>query len=312
VKRRAAKARTPSLSLIGAGAVGSTLASLLAKEGYRIRSVISRNGPAAVDLARAVSCPRASTEIADLDRTADIILIAVRDADLGGVVRSLAAIRGLKLKNRTILHTSGVHSASVLSPLRKTGASLASFHPLQTFPSPGGPARTRAGVRGICFGIDGDDEGVKVASRVAADLGAKPLRVPPEMRPLYHAAGVFASGYLAVVLSAVSTLSRSAGLALPWTEIFGPLMTATMENTVRTSAADALTGPVVRGDLDTVGAHLRALEQFAPDLVPLYTVAALEVARIAVGRGRLPQNTFDELLAALRASVRGRKRTAGK
>ncbi len=312
MKERRVKRKHPSVSLIGAGTVGTTLTSLLAKEGYRIRSVISRNGPAAVALARSVSCPRASTEIADVDRTADVIIIAVRDSELTGVVRSFAGVRGLKLRGRTVLHTSGVHSAAILSPLRKAGAAVASFHPLQTFPAASGAARLRAGLRGVYFGIDGDDEAVEVAGRLAVDLGAKPLPVPPEMRPLYHAACVFASGYLAVVMHAVSTLSRSAGLSLPWTEIFGPLMTATMENTVRTSAAEALTGPVLRGDLDTIGIHLRALEKFAPDFIPLYTVGALEVARIAVSRGKLPQASFDELLATFRSAVRSGKRATKK
>jgi len=89
-------------------------------------------------------------------------------------------------------------------------------------------------------------------------------------------------------------------------------MTATMENTVRTSAAEALTGPVLRGDLDTIGMHLRALEKFAPDFIPLYTVAALESASIAVGRGKLPQASFDELLAMFRTVVRGGKRARKK
>ena len=82
-------------------------------------------------------------------------------------------------------------------------------------------------------------------------------------------------------------------------------MTATMENTVRTSAADALTGPVLRGDLETIGLHLKALGKFAPEFIPLYTVGALEIARIAAARGKIPRAGFDELLAALRASVRG-------
>lgn len=311
---RKKRRQQPSISLIGAGAVGATLATLLWKEGYRVRSVISRNGPSAVALARKVACPRASTEIADIDRTSDIILIAVRDAELANVVRSFAALRALKLRGRTVLHTSGVHSSAILAPLRKTGASTASFHPLQTFPSSSGASRVRTGLRGICFGIDGDDEAVAVAGRLAVALGGKSLPVPPELRAVYHAAAVFASGYLAAVMHAVSTLSKAAGVALPWTEVFGPLMTATMENTVRASAAEALTGPVLRGDLETVGMHLEALERFAPEFIPIYTVGALEIARIAAGRGTIPRAVYDELLTTLRASVRGgrspRKKTS--
>jgi predicted short-subunit dehydrogenase-like oxidoreductase (DUF2520 family) len=293
---------------VGAGVVGTTLATALAKERYRIASVIGRNGPAAVALARAVSCQRVSTEVADLDRTADVILFAVRDGDLAAAVRSLAGIRGLKLRGRTVLHTSGVYSAEALAPLRKSGASVASFHPLQTFPRGASPARLRASLRGIYFGIDGDEAAVEVAGKLAADLGGKPLLVPAGMRPVYHAAAVFASGYLAVVMHAVASLTKTAGLDLPWTELFGPLMTATMENTVRASPADALSGPVLRGDIETIGIHLEALERFAPEFIPLYTVGALEVARVAVLRGKLPREKYTELLSAFRSAVRGKKR----
>jgi predicted short-subunit dehydrogenase-like oxidoreductase (DUF2520 family) len=307
---RRRRPKQSSLSIVGAGVVGTTLATALAKERYRIASVIGRNGPAAVALARSVSCPRVSTEVADIDRAADVILFAVRDADLAAAVRSLASIRGLKLRGRTVLHTSGVHSAEALAPLRRSGASVASFHPLQTFPRGAAPGRLRASLRGIYYGIDGDEAAVEVAKKLAADLGGKPLLVPAEMRPLYHTAAVFASGYLAVVMHAVASLSKTAGLDLPWTELFGPLMTATMENTVRSSPAEALTGPVLRGDLGTIGVHLEALERCAPEFVPLYTVGALEVARVAVSRGKLPPEKYAELLTTFRSAVRRGKRPA--
>jgi predicted short-subunit dehydrogenase-like oxidoreductase (DUF2520 family) len=309
---RRRRQKQPSLSIVGAGIVGTTLTTLLAKERYRVLSVIGRNGPAAVALARSVSCPRVSTEIGDLDRSADIILFAVRDADLAPAVRSLASVRGLKLRGKVVLHTSGVHSAEILAPLRKSGASAASFHPIQTFPGNSAPARLRASVRGIYYGIDGDGPAVDAAKKLAADLGGKPLLVPADMRPIYHAAAVFASGYLAVVMHAVASLSKTARLDPPWTELFGPLMTATMENTVRSSPADALTGPVMRGDIETTRIHLVALEKFAPEFVPLYTVGALEVARVAVSRGKLPREKYVELLAAFRSAVRGRKRPSRK
>ena len=304
--------KRPSLSLVGAGVVGTTLTTLLAKERYRVLSIIGRNGPAAVQLARSVACPRVSTEIADLDRTADVILFTVRDADLAPAVKSLASIKGLKLRGKVVLHTSGVHSAGILAPLRKSGASVASFHPLQTFPGNAAPARLRASVRGIYFGIDGDSPAVEVAKKLAADLGGKPLDVPAEMRPVYHAAAVFASGYLAAVMNAVASLSKAARLELPWTELFGPLMTATMENTVRSSPAEAVTGPVIRSDLDTISLHLGALEKFAPEFVPLYTVGALEVARVAVARGKLSREAYAELLSTFRSAIRGGKRRGGK
>jgi AmmeMemoRadiSam system protein B len=303
-KGKPAATGKPSLSIVGAGAVGSALALSLAKSGWRLRSVISRTGRDAVALARAAGAPRASTELADLDLSAETIIIAVRDGELPGVAKSLAGSAGRGLRGKVVLHTSGVHSASVLSPLAKSGASVGTFHPLYTFPRGAAPARIRSGMNGIVFTVDGDGPAVKAAERLAAGLGGTALPVPPEMRPLYHAACVFASGYLAVMMHAVSTLAERSRIARPWTSVFGPILTATMENTVRRSPADALTGPVLRGDLETIGLHLDALGKFAPEFIPLYTVAALEMARVAVERGRLKREEYDRLLSEFRRSIR--------
>lgn len=302
-----AKARkAPSLAVIGAGAVGSTLTLLLAGAGYRVRSVISRQGPSAVDLARRVSCPKASTMLADLDPAAEIVLIAVRDGDLAEVVRGLSRNRELAFRNRVVLHTSGVHTAEALAPLRKRGAAAASFHPLQTFPA--GTARRRAGLRGVWFAVDGDPRALEAAGRIAADLGGRLLPVAKELRPLYHAAAVFASGGLAAAMNAVAGLATAAGISAPWPAVFGPLMTATMENTVRTSPAAALTGPAVRGDVETVRLHLEALSGHAPEFLALYAVISLDAARIAAARERISSERFEEILAACRAAARTTKR----
>jgi predicted short-subunit dehydrogenase-like oxidoreductase (DUF2520 family) len=297
------KRKQPSISLVGAGRVGSTLVTALHKEGYPVLSVVNRTGPAAVALARRVSCPRASTQVVDIDRSADIILIAVGDAEIAGAVDTLLSIRGMKLKKSVVLHTSGVHDAGVLSPLRTRGASVASFHPVQTFPEGSRGARVRPVLKGIPFGVDGDETAVKMAEKIAADLGGRILLIEPELRPLYHAACVFASSYLTTVLHAVSSLSGNARIGGSWTENFGPLMTASMENLVRAGAGEALTGPVARGDAATIGLHLRALQKFAPDFVPLYTVCGLEVARLALSGGKISRTDFDAILGLFRGAV---------
>ena len=97
-------------------------------------------------------------------------------------------------------------------------------------------------------------------------------------------------------------------------ENFGPLMTASMGNMVRGGAGNTLTGPVVRGDAATVGIHLKALEKFAPEFVPLYTVCGLEVARLSLSGGRISKKDFDSIMGLFREAVRtpparpGRKR----
>lgn len=306
------KKKRSTLSLVGAGRVGSTLTSALRDNGFSVASVISRNGRDAVSLSRSVDCPRASTQIADIDRGSDLYIIAVDDGELGEVVRAWCRLPRLNLKGRTVLHTSGVHPASLLAPLKKFGASVAAFHPLQTFPRGVSPSRLRTKLKGIYYGIDGDDEAVRTAESVAALIGGRPLRLSPETRPLYHVACVFASGYLSVMLNAIAELSRTSGISPPWTEVFGPLMTTAMENTVRSSAGETLTGPVLRGDLETLRIHQNALEEFAPQYLPLYTVSALEVARLALNTGRIDRGAFDAILGLFRAGLRTGKKQGKK
>ena len=103
-----------------------------------------------------------------------------------------------------------------------------------------------------------------------------------------------------VFLNAIEELTNVLSVQPGWTEIFGPLMTATMENAVKQTAAASLTGPIVRGDLSTVDLHLRALSRYAPEFLPLYTMGGIEVARIASMRGNMSRGEFNGVIGRFR------------
>lgn len=283
----------PNISLIGSGKVGSSLALALFERGYPIVSIINRTGTSAIALAKAVKCKRVSTHLDSLHATTDIVLIAVSDDALKNVADELAAATQLKFLKLLIVHTSGVYASDVLSAVEGKGALTASMHPIQTFPEGRRPPK----LRGIYFGVEGVPEAIKCVERLVNDLEAKIVAIPIELKPLYHIACVFASSYMVALLNGISDLAALLKLGASWTEIFGPLMTAATENTIKTSAPNALTGPVLRGDTATISLHLKTLAEFAPQLLPFYCATGVEVSRIATQHRRITKEEYQNIIA---------------
>ena len=184
--------RFPTISIVGAGTVGSTLSMALRAKGYPVASVVSRSGPPAVALARALKCSRASTSIVDISPDTEVLLLTVPDGAVAGVAKQVSAVKQLRFRKMFIAHCSGAHSADVLAPLKKKGAAVASLHPIQTFPAHLAPGALRGRLKGIYYGIDGDALALRKAENLAADLGGHTTEIPADLRPLYHAACVFA------------------------------------------------------------------------------------------------------------------------
>jgi predicted short-subunit dehydrogenase-like oxidoreductase (DUF2520 family) len=294
----------PKISIIGAGTVGSTLSTALHDKGYPIISIISRTGYSAIRLANAVKCKKVSTQISDVASNSDIIFITVSDDAIRQVASDLAKIKKIKFNKIFIVHCSGVHSVEVLEPLRKKNALVGSIHPVQTFPSSIKSSRLQCKLKGIFYGIEGNTEAIEKADQIVEDLGGKSIVLLKEWKPLYHVACVFASNYLSMFLNTISKLTKTLELKASWAEVFGPLMMTTMENVIQSSAAFSLTGPMVRGDFETIDMHLQALAEFAPQFLPIYTISGIEVARIAKDQGNMTQENFNEIIVKFRKFIK--------
>ncbi len=295
--------RYPKVSVIGAGIVGSTIAIALFDKGYPIVSIIDRIGGSAIGLARSVKCKKASTQITDIAPNSNIILIAVSDDAIETVALQLLKVKINNFKKLLVIHCSGVHSADILQPIKKKGASTASMHPIQTFPASQRGGKLLSKLKGIYYGIDGDPEAIQIVEKIAQDLGGKSVVIQKELKPLYHIACVFASNYMTMFLNVVNDLARTLNLKASWTEVFGPLMTTTMENVVKGSPPSALTGPIVRNDISTVELHLKILLQYTPQFLPLYTIGGIEIARIAKENRIISQENFDEIVTKFRKFI---------
>lgn len=289
------------VSIVGAGTVGSTLGALLYKKGYEIVSIVNRSIKPAIAFGKVVRCKNVSTSVADIVPHTEMLLLAVADDALPDVVRECA--RHVYSKRLLVVHTSGVHSLDVLTPIQRKGAHVGSLHPIQSFPKTQNLRDRMKSVQGISFGIEGKGRALKTLKKLAGAFGGKSIMIPKGMKALYHIACVFASNYVVTLLNAVEEAAKSAGLGQRWRETFLPIFVTTVENALRSSPQYGLTGPIVRNDVRTIELHLDALQKFAPQLLPVYSVLGIETARLAKKNGSLTSEQVHSLVSTIRHHV---------
>lgn len=223
-----------------------------------------------------------------------VLVLAVPDGALAEVAWDLAAA-GPAPAGCVALHLSGAVSTDVLAPLHGAGYSLGSMHPLQTVADPwlGGDRLV-----GAAFALAGEPAAILAARRLVNAIGGTPLVVPPALRPLYHAAAVMASNYLVTLIATASRILGEAGIPsderLP---ALLPLVQGTVDNLRHLGVPTALTGPIARGDADTVRMHLARL---SGDARSLYCALGLETVRLARAAG-LDEARAAELESLLQA-----------
>jgi len=216
------------------------------------------------------------------------VFLAVPDEMLAEISMALGA-HGEAPPGCAAFHLSGALGTDPLAPLLERGYSVGTLHPLQSLADPVLGAEQ---LQGIYFSVSGEPAAVTVARRLLSPLGASVISVPFARRPLYHAAAVFASNYLAGLVAAAGRWMADAGV--PEDEALDailPLARGSLENLGRLGPVQALTGPVSRGDVETVRLHLRTLE---PRERVLYASLGLEILALA-GDAGLSEETVEEL-----------------
>ncbi|MEO8192270.1 MAG: Rossmann-like and DUF2520 domain-containing protein [Gemmatimonadales bacterium] len=212
------------------------------------------------------------------------IIVAVRDEQIDDAVKQLMDERGRSGKGRiasgtVILHTSGGAEPALIPRLSEIGLSGGTFHPLIPFSNPDRAAEL---LKKAWIGIDGDDQARATSRRLAGHIGARTLEIPPGKKSVYHAAAVMSSNFPVVLAELASELFRSLGIPLKSShQAVHGLMEGAVANIGDTAPLDALTGPIVRGDAETVMRHLSALRGM-PEAKAVYkrlSLTALEMAR---------------------------------
>jgi predicted short-subunit dehydrogenase-like oxidoreductase (DUF2520 family) len=228
-------------------------------------------------------------------RRADLVLLAVPDDVLVDLVAGLATTGAFRT-GQIVVHTSGARGVDVLAPAADRGVLPLALHPAMTFT---GRAEDVARLAGACVGVTvADETGWSVGEALVLEMGAEPVRVPPEARPLYHAALAHGANHLATLVRDTVDTLESAGV-VPAERLLGPLLEAALDNTLR-HGDRALTGPVARGDLDTVRLHLQVLAESAPELLDPYRTQASRTADRAEAAGLLAPAAASQIRDALR------------
>lgn len=284
------------LAILGCGRAGSALALRAAAAGWPVAAVWNRTPARAQDLAARVGAWVAPTPAAAA-READLVAVAVADRAIAPVAAAVAAA-GAWRRGHAVLHLSGALDLAPLAPARAAGAAACACHPLLAIADP-----ATADFAGARFLLEGDPDACRLAASLVRDLGGIPLQVPlrPGGRPLYHAAAAVASN-LTVALTALAVeLLEQAGLSRQ-EALAGllPLLRSTLANLERAGLPRALTGPVARGDAETVASHLRALTAH-PEALGVYRSLGAVALRLAREAGLSPERA--EAVARLLAGA---------
>ncbi|HJP94703.1 MAG TPA: Rossmann-like and DUF2520 domain-containing protein [Pyrinomonadaceae bacterium] len=262
----------PTVSIIGTGRLGTTLALSLASRGYHIRSLVARRANSARKTATLLEEDVqvvAAKDVRSLN-PADVFLITVPDDQIANVAAELTHV-GTRSKVTTALHTSGALSADVLAPLSKNGWHTGSIHPLASISD---ASSGESALRGAFWSVEGDNVALRVGKTIVRDLNGKSFSIRSEDKPLYHAAAVMASGNAVALFDVALEMLAECGLTRDTARrILLPLIESTVRSLATKDPAQALTGTFSRGDLETVKRHLAALkrDQLA-DALELYRI----------------------------------------
>jgi predicted short-subunit dehydrogenase-like oxidoreductase (DUF2520 family) len=262
VSRRPAPLK-PAVAIVGAGRLATYLATALHGAGFAIVEIVARDSTPsrrrARSLATRVGARAVTAHSASL--SADLWWICVPDREIRSAALLLAdrllATPSKQSRIRFAFHSSGAFLSRELEPLRKAGASIASVHPLMTFVAGGHPSLT-----GVPFALEGDRAATLVARRVVRALGGEPFSLLAKRKVAYHAWATMTSPLLLAFLVTLEEVALAAGLRAEDARRKSlPIIRQTLANYERLGPARSFSGPLVRGDAETVAKHLAVLEK---------------------------------------------------
>lgn len=289
-----------TFSIIGCGAVGKTVGRLFYEAGIlEPRDILTRSLESARQAAEFIGAGRGTASWQEL-READLYLVAASDDAIATCAKALAQ-SGAVRPGVVVCHLSGALSSAVLEPVARLGALVASVHPVKSFAQPGVCVTDFAGT---WCGIEGDPAAVDFLSGAFRAIGGEIFTLDPKFKTVYHAGSVMVCNYLTALIEAGARAYQKGGVPREQAfQVMEPLVRATVENVFRSGTAQALTGPIARGDAAVVSAQLEALEAWDGEMARLYRDLAVVALEISRRRGQ----ASDSGLAAL-AKLLGKER----
>lgn len=285
-----------AIGVVSAGRVGAVVGAAWAAAGHHVTAAA---GVSRESVRRAESLLPGVPLIApdDVVTGSDLALLAVPDDVLPGLVRGLATAGAFRA-GQIVVHTSGAHGVAVLAPATERGVLPLALHPVMTFTGRTEDVARLAGASVAVTAAAGEEAAWSVGEALVVEMGAEPVRVPEQVRPLYHAALAHGANHLVTLVRDCVDILERAGVH-PAERLVAPLLSAALDNALR-HGDRALTGPVARGDVGTVRTHLHELDAVDADLAETYRVLAGRTAHRAAAAGLLDPSSAHDVLSALR------------
>lgn len=271
-------ARNPTTFIVGAGPVATALAGAMRLGGVPVLGLWARRAPAARAAGSAAGVAAFSSAPPDVLLESEVVVVAVRDAAVHEVATMLVGT-GLVNKRHVLLHCAGASSAEqLLGGVADRVGGIGTLHPLSAIAD--GRAAMRA-LKGTVFGVEGDELGRRAAERLVGAIGGVVLELEQAQMAAYHCAAALASNYLVAAVDAAAAVLVGAGVApAAAVQALVPLAEGAIQNVRAKGTTDGLTGPVRRGDAQTVQRHLEALRS-KPELAEIYRALARRAVDIA-------------------------------
>ena len=251
-----------AVSIVGPGRVGASLAHWAIEKGSSLRQVAARRVARAQRLVAELG-GRASSITELCTENDDLLLVTVSDAAIPEVARTLSHHR----QARVVLHCSGRLDASALACLRKRGSAVGTLHPLMAFPD---VSKDVLDAREVVFAVDGDPEATDLATQIAQGFGGTAVRVESEARNLYHLGATLAAGGVVTLVAAACDLATRLGIEPSVGRGYVRLAQGALEKAASSdSIAEAITGPVARGEIEEYQEQISKLRSVDPDLAEI-------------------------------------------
>ncbi|MCV6605819.1 MAG: DUF2520 domain-containing protein [Porticoccaceae bacterium] len=292
--------KPPALNIIGAGRLGRSLARLWHdNKAAEISAVCNRSLESASE---AVSFIGAGTPCASLEHIlpARLWLIATPDRDIETTARYLAQSGKLRAEH-TVFHCSGSLSSDCLESLQANGTNTASIHPVHSFAD---PQKTQTSFDGSYCAMEGSEGALNQLEALFQAIGGVTFRLHgSEQKALYHSATVMACNYLVTLQHCALNMLQKAGIERNrGLELLAPIVRQTADNIARHDTTAALTGPIARGDINTIEHHMQAIEQHAPEFLALYRQLAQQTLPLAAQQGCTSKARLQDIEQRLQAN----------
>lgn len=278
--------------IVGCGAVGTSLGKALLHAGREIVGIFDTNAKQAGESALILGVQGFGGALPEIIKTADTVVVTVPDESIEKVA-SLAQAEGLYSENQVWIHCSGQLTASALDPISNSVLGTGTMHPAFVFP----PHQCTPIPEGVFFAVGGNKSALEVILRHVALLKGKAVEISPDKRPAYHAAMVMASNYVATLMACSKSILSDCGVHSEDAEpLLLNLASSAISRAQNMGVGSSLSGPIRRGDVGAVEAHLKALDA-NKDVKKLYIAAGRGTVALAAAQPGYCPDTAETLLS---------------